>query len=72
MSKKVMLTGYFVQGSSKFRLRYYVYSDPANDYEHFIERYYHRNHQSGKTKRSIIQAAQIQWKQFIKTNPDEL
>ena len=64
--------GYVVQGSSKFRQEYYIYNDPSNEYEHFIERYYRKNCQAGKTKQAIIHEAQIYWKQFLKANRAEL
>ena len=71
MTKQLTLTGYVLQESSQFRPGYFIYNDPSNDYEHFIERYYRRNRQSGKEKQAVLREAQVEWKK-LKVNPAEL
>lgn len=71
MTKQLTLTGYVLQESSQFRPGYFIYNDPSNNYEHFIERYYRRNRQSGKEKQAVLREAQVEWKK-LKVNPAEL
>ena len=65
------MTGFVLQESSQFRPGYFIYNDPSNDYEHFIERFYRRNRQSGKQKQAVLKEAQVEWKK-VKVNPAEL
>ena len=62
MTKQLTLTGFVLQESSQFRPGYFIYNDPSNDYEHFIERFYRRNRQSGKQKQAVLKEAQVEWK----------
>ena len=72
MTKQLTLTGYVLQESSQFRPGYFIYNDPSNDYEHFIERYYRRtDRQSGKEKQAVLRETQVEWKK-LKVNPAEL
>lgn len=72
MTKQRTLTECVLQESSQFyRPGYFIYNDPSNDYEHFIERYYHRNRQSGKVKQTVPKEAQAEWKK-LKANLAEL
>ena len=72
MSKQLTFTGYVLQESSQFyRPGYFIYNNSSNNYEHFIERYYRRNCQSGKVKQAVLKEAQAEWKK-LKANPAEL
>ena len=65
MTKQLTLTGYVVQESPQFyRPGYFIYNDPSNDYEHFIERYYRRNRLSGIVKQTVLKEAQAEWKKL--------
>jgi len=67
MSSKKQLT--LFGGFARKKYKYFVYANPQNDYENYVERYCLRN--GGKTKQKVVEDAQSSWND-VKTDKEAI